>query len=242
MMTLLALLPFVAIAIVMMARYWRRRVVAEERARLALEIHDTLSPSFAGIGFQLQAIRNSIPPHSNGLERQVDLAIELTRRSHDEARRSIARLHPESLGGTGLLYALRTCAERMVHGGVTVETCGEEVTAMPAPVKEALFRIGQEAIANSIRHAGPTLVRIRLQNHRSSLYFSVEDDGAGFVEDGEGAGLGLRGMRLRAESISARLVIRSAPGSGTRVEVRAPLKSRFEIAHGGFYEHSHSDC
>ena len=89
---LLALLPFAALAIVMMARHWRRRIVAEERARLALEIHDTLSPSFAGIGFQLPAIRNSIPANAHGLEQQVDLAIELTRSSHEEARRSIARL------------------------------------------------------------------------------------------------------------------------------------------------------
>jgi signal transduction histidine kinase len=213
----------------LLAKHWRLRAITEERERLAHEIHDTLAQSFAGIGFQLQAIRNSIPRNAQILERQVERAMLMARASHEEARRSIANLHPEPLGRMGLLPALRECAERMVKSGkVTVETYGgDDGRLVPVHVKDTLFLIGQEAIANSIRHAGPETIRIRLHQQRTSLSLLVEDDGHGFIADGDHAGFGLLGMHKRAESISATLVIRSAPGSGTQVEVKAAIGSSF---------------
>jgi signal transduction histidine kinase len=213
----------------LLAKHWSLRAVADERERLAHEIHDTLAQSFAGIGFQLQAIRNSLPSDAQILERQVDRAMSMARTSHEEARRSIASLRPESLGHVGLLPALRECAERMVKSGnVTVETCGhEDGRAVPLHIKDTLFRIGQEAIANSIRHAEPGTIRIRLQRQRVSVCLSVEDDGHGFIADSDHSGFGLLGMHKRAESISATLLIKSAPGFGTRVEVRAVVGPRF---------------
>ena len=198
---------FLIYRLYLIAQDWRLRAVAEERARLAHDLHDTLAQSFAGIGFQLQAVRNSVPPNSTALERQVDLAMELARTSHEEVRRSIARLHPETPGPVGLLPALRTCAERMINDGrVKVETyCEDGMMTIPPRIKDTLIRIGQEAIANSIRHAGPSTIRIRVRHHRASICLSVEDDGAGFVADGERNGFGLVGMHRRAESISATL-------------------------------------
>jgi signal transduction histidine kinase len=215
----------------LLAKRWRLRAVVEERAHLAHEMHDTIAQSFAGIGFQLQAIRNSVPPNSSALERQVDLAMALTRSSHEEVRRSIASLRPETLSHIGVLPALRACAERMItDGSVKVETyCGDGAMTIPPRIKDTLIRIGQEAIANSIRHAGPSTIRIRVRHHRASICLSVEDDGVGFMTDGDCTGFGLVGMRNRAESISATLVVRSTPGSGTQVEVRAPLNTRFSI-------------
>ena len=148
--------------------------------------------------------------------------------AHGEARRSIAGLRPKSLGHTGLLSALRECAEGMVkNGNVTVETYGEEGgRTLPIRIKDSLYRIGQEAIANSIRHAAPGVIRVRLQRTPDALCLSVEDDGQGFIADSHYSGFGLLGMRKRAESISATLTVKSAPGSGTRVEVMSPLRTR----------------
>src|ERR1039458_296455 len=92
---------FLSLQLYILAKRWRMRAVVEERAHLAHEIHDTLAQGFAGIGYQLQAIRNSVPANSPVLARQVDLAIELTRNSHEEARRTIASLRPEALGPVG---------------------------------------------------------------------------------------------------------------------------------------------
>lgn len=224
-------LIFVLNHLYLQARHWRLRAVTEERERLAHEIHDTLAQSFAGIGFQLQAIRNGIPKNALLLERQVDQAILMARTSHEEARRSIASMRPESSSNTGLLPALRDCAERMVrNGGVKVEVYGEDGGRVASSrVKDTLFRIGQEAIANAIRHANPTTIRIRIQHQRATLCLSIEDDGAGFRADGDHAGFGLLGMRRRAESISATLTIKSTPGSGTRVEVRTTVGSPLRV-------------
>jgi signal transduction histidine kinase len=116
------------------------------------------------------------------------------------------------------------------NGKVKVETQGEEhVRDVPLHVKDTLFRIGQEAIANSVRHAVPRTIRITLQQQRATLCLSVEDDGGGFTTDSNHAGFGLLGMRRRAESISAALVIRSTPGSGTQVEVKAAVRPYFGI-------------
>lgn len=224
-------LIFILNHLYLQARHWRLRAVTEERERLAHEIHDTLAQSFAGIGFQLQAIRNSIPRNAQLLERQVDQAILMARTSHEEARRSIASMRPESSSNMGLLRALRDCAERMVpNGDVKVEIHGEDGgRVVSSRVKDTLFRIGQEAIANAIRHADPSTIRIRVQQQRATLCLSVEDDGAGFMADSDHAGFGLLGMRRRAESISATLSIKSTPGSGTRVEVRTAVGSRLRV-------------
>jgi signal transduction histidine kinase len=217
----------------LLAKHWRLRAVADERERLANEIHDTLAQSFAGIGFQLQAIRNSLPNGDELLKGQVDLAISMARSSHVEARRSIADLRPKSLGGVGLLPALCEFAERMVkNGNLTVEAYGEDGGRNAPPriqphIRDTLYLIGQEAIANSIRHASPDTIRIRLQRTREFIYLSVEDDGQGFMTDSHYTGFGILGMHKRAESISATLSVKSAPGSGTRVEVKAPIRSHF---------------
>jgi signal transduction histidine kinase len=225
-------LVFTSNHLYLLAKHWRLRAVAEERERLAHEIHDTLAQSFAGIGFQLQAIRNSIPGNDRLLRGQVDRAMLMARTSHEEARRSIANLRPKSLGSTGLLPALRECAEGMVrNGAVRVETHGEEEGRFAPPrIRDTLFRIGQEAIANAIRHANAAVIRICLRQQGPILCLSVEDDGGGFTADSEHAGFGLLGMRKRAESINATLTILSSPGSGTRVEVRAAAGSRLRSA------------
>lgn len=209
-------------------KHWRLRAILDERERLAHEMHDTIAQSFAGIGFQLQAIRNEIPSDALLLHQQLDLASELARRSHEEARRSIAMLRPESLESRGLLAVLESYASKMVAGGavsVAVSSIGN-ISAVPLRIKDTLFRIGQEAIANAIRHAGSSEIRIEMLCENGTVRLVVEDNGIGFIPGGQLAGFGLIGMRKRAESISALLRVRSVPGQGTRVEVAAPLPPR----------------
>jgi signal transduction histidine kinase len=207
---------------------WRLRAILEERSRLAHEMHDTLAQSFAGIGFQLQAISNGLPEGMAALQGQLDLARDLVRHSHEEARRSIATLRTESLESGDIAGALEACARRMVNGSavaVVAETMGD---ARPIPLrhKDTLFRIGQEAIANAVRHAGPARLAIRLAWRAESVLLEIEDDGMGFVPEGGLSGFGVRGMRRRAQSVSAAFYIDSRPGAGTRVRVEAPLPPR----------------
>lgn len=216
----------------LLAKHWRLRAVVEERSRLAHEIHDTLAQSFAGIAFQLQAIRNSMPAGCPRLEQQVLLACDLVRHSHEEARRSIASLRPESLEYLGLLTALQACAEKMAQRGdlKIITKCEGSPLALPLRTKDTLFRIGQEAIANVIRHAQAESIVIAICYERSLVRLRIEDDGVGFLPDQEPGGFGLVGMRKRAECISGDLKIISSLGAGAKIEASAPLPARLSLA------------
>jgi signal transduction histidine kinase len=207
---------------------WRLRAILEERGRLAHEMHDTLAQSFAGIGFQLQAISNRLPEGMPALHGQLDLARDLVRHSHEEARRSIATLRTESLESGDIVGALEACALRMVNGStvaVIAETIGD-ARPIPLRLKDTLFRIGQEAIANAVRHAGPARLAIHLAWSAESVLLQIEDDGSGFVPESSLTGFGIRGMRRRAQSVSAALYLDSRPGAGTVVRVEAPVPPR----------------
>jgi signal transduction histidine kinase len=207
---------------------WRLRAVLQERERLAHEMHDTLAQSFAGIGFQLQAIRNNLPTQDPALQQQLELASNLVRHSHEEARRSISMLRPQSLESEDLLSALDTHARLLVEGGslrVSSERSGE-IRPIPLRIADALFRVGLESIANTVRHAQATELRLHLNYGNNSATLQVEDNGTGFVPDNAPQGFGIRGMRRRTQSVSATFHVHSAPGQGTRIEVIAPLPPR----------------
>jgi signal transduction histidine kinase len=213
------------------AEHWRLRAVLEERRRLAHEIHDTLAQSFAGIGFQLEAIRNGIPKELPATHQQLDLARDLVRHSHEEARRSIATLRPDAIESGNLLTALDACARHLVEGGTVIveSTCAGDVRSMPLRNSDTLYRIGQEAIANAVRHAHPSRITVSVAYSRNVVRLIVADDGAGFLPGGDLRGFGVRGMRKRAASISATLQIISRPGAGSRVQVDAPLPPRIGL-------------
>jgi signal transduction histidine kinase len=203
------------------------RAMFEERERLAHEMHDTLAQSFAGIGFQLQAIRDEVG-NEEELREHLDLANDLVRASHEEARRSISALRSNALEEVGLLEALEKSALRMVNGGsMQVQTSSSGNPRMISPrVADAFFRIGQEAIANAVRHSGATELTISLLYEPTTVTLLIEDNGRGFPVGEDSASFGIRGMGKRAESIGAWLDIRSSPGDGTSVQLVTPASKR----------------
>jgi signal transduction histidine kinase len=206
------------------------RAVFEERERLAHEIHDTLAQSFAGIGYQLQAIHDEVGNETE-LREHLDLATDLVRTSHDEARRSISALRSETVQRLGLLQALDECAARIANGGpIEVQlrnVGGGDPGSIPPRVADALYRIGQEAIANAVRHADASKMVISLLHESTAWQLLIEDDGRGFPSGQDSANFGIRGMGKRAESIGAALDIRSSPGAGTSVQVTVPRVKHF---------------
>jgi signal transduction histidine kinase len=211
------------------AEKWRLHAVIDERERLANEMHDTLSQSFAGIGFQLRAIRNRLSRNSTALDppsllEDLKVASDLVKLSHDEARRNIATLRPEAIEATGLVSALEQTARRMVsRSPVIVDVSVEgEARTLPLKVLDSLFRIGQEAIANAVQHGQPSKIIIRVEYSRSFLALIIEDDGIGFVPRPDSGGFGISGMRRRAESVAGTLDIETFPGGGTRIRAQVP--------------------
>lgn len=202
----------------------RLRAVIEERERLAHEMHDTLAQSFAGLGFQLETLCEEAELGSS-MRTQLESTVDLVRFGHMEARRNIAALRPGNLEQMGLAKALEQAAQKIIQGGpiaVSVLVRGDP-KQIPLRIGDALFRIGQEAIANAVRHGRPRTIQLRLVYGRDSVKLTVRDDGDGFSPQGEGSGFGIRGMKRRADGIAASFRLHSSPGHGTSVAVRAML-------------------
>jgi signal transduction histidine kinase len=211
---------------------WRLKAVLDERERLAMEMHDTLAQSFTGIGFQLQAVRDEIRKDDT-TQRQLNVALDMVRMSHQEAKRSIASLRPTSLDDTELIDALEASARRLVNGGlVNISSSAHgDKRVIPLRAFDGLFRIGQEAISNAIRHAKPTRILISLFYEKNALRLVIEDDGSGFSTDGQYQGFGIRGIEKRVEGIGGNLQIISTPSNGTSVIVTVPLTPQKPYIH-----------
>jgi signal transduction histidine kinase len=206
----------------------REAGVADERGRLAAEIHDTIAQGLAGIITQLQVVTSTDDPELAA--QHLARASALARHSLGEARRSVQNLAPAALEHAALPEALkRTVAEWSERTGVrarftvtgTEEDLHDEVAA-------TLLRIAEEALANTARHAEATRAGVTLSFMGDELTLDVRDDGRGFdppaVPSRSGSGgFGLNGMRARAERIAGTVTVESEPGQGTAVSARVPL-------------------
>lgn len=223
---------------------WRMKGILNERERLALEMHDTLAQSFAGVGYQLQGIRNGMhnsPTNWAAINEQLDRACEMVRQTHEESSLNIAMLKPGSPEFGDLTIAFEKCASRIAAGGCVKVNIASEGPARPLQLRvtDTLFHIGTEAITNAIRHSQAEIVEVRMRYETNAVVLEVLDHGIGFTAEKQVQSHGIHGMEQRAASISAGLRIDSVPGEGTSVKVMVPLQSRNVITelarHGGQY-------
>jgi signal transduction histidine kinase len=143
-------------------------------------------------------------------------------------RALLLALRPESLRTEGLVAALGKLADALgARYQLQVRLEAEGEPDVPLEVNESLYRIAQEALNNIARHAGAGRVDVRLASAAEGLSLQVADDGAGFDTSQQFPGhLGLHTMRERAEKAGGTFAIRSAPGSGTRIQVKIPTPAR----------------
>ena len=142
-------------------------------------------------------------------------------------RALIFELRPDALAAEGLVAALdrQLRALRARHALEIVGNLGEEPDA-PLPVKEAIYRVAQEALHNIVKHARATRVEVTVRSDPSGLDLEIRDNGVGFDASASFPGhLGLRSMHERVEALSGAFSIATAPGSGTRLQARLPLRT-----------------
>jgi PAS domain S-box-containing protein len=197
----------------------------EERQRLARELHDSVSQVLYGIALTSSTaarVREREPSRLGGLLQDV---LTLAEGGLAEMRALIFELQPEALHQEGLVAALdkQAAAVQARHGIAVHTTLGPE-PAVPETVKEALYRIGQEALHNAAKHARAHAVQVTLAVEGEALALTVSDDGRGFDPTGSFPGhLGLRSMQERATAAGGTLHVESAPGQGTRVCAQVAL-------------------
>ncbi|NJD65499.1 MAG: GAF domain-containing protein [Chloroflexi bacterium] len=210
------------------ARLYQRASAAaalEERQRLARELHDSVSQALYGIALGARTARRRLgddgPPN---IVEPLDYVLSLAEAGLTEMRALIFELRPESIATEGLVAAIgRQVAATQARYGITVEAelCEEPDIAIEA--KEAVYRIAQESLHNTVKHARATRVQLSLTCGDAILRLRIVDNGQGFDPSGDFPGhLGLRSMRERAQGIRGAFEIESSPGEGTTVTLTVP--------------------
>jgi two-component sensor histidine kinase len=205
-------------------KHARYRAVAEERAGIARDIHDTLAQGFAGITLQLEAAQQMIGRDTEYAGQLLNGALQLIRHSRDESHLSIDILrslsHSDRLDVLIRHCVLQKCAASRTQ--IDVETEGDQ-PALSFNLVNNLFRVTQEALTNALQHAEAQRVVIRLNYRKHEVTLEIEDDGKGFSPDKapgpEQGHFGLTGIRERCAIIGATLELHSS-ASGTLLGVR----------------------
>jgi two-component system, NarL family, sensor histidine kinase DevS len=209
------------------ARDALRRIVEGqelERRRLARELHDETGQALTSILLGLRAVEES--GSSDEMREAASDLRELVVATLQDVRRLAVQLRPKALDDFGLAPALERLVQTFSEAtDIRVELepqLGSE--RLPAEVETTLYRIVQEALTNIVKHAEASNVSILLVRRESSATVVIEDDGKGFDPGAtRDEGLGLEGMRERAELHDGRLTIESKADAGTTLAVEVPL-------------------
>ena len=198
-----------------------RSAALAERNRLARELHDSVSQNLFGITLGLRTALGN-PKQA---EHAVKYSLDLSEIALAEMRALIFELRPESLREDGLLVAFRKqAAALMARNKIELKlTLDELEPPISMAAKEALYRIGLEALQNAIRHAVAQSIELKVSCTDHQVTVEIIDNGKGFDVQGSFPGhLGLRSMRERAEQCGGTLVIASELDKGTQVRVTLP--------------------
>jgi signal transduction histidine kinase len=200
------------------------------RRRLSRELRDEIGQTLAVLQIEVshaQALTNEGQPH---LRERLQRARELAEKTGQTVRNISLLLRPALLDDLGLIPALQWLLEDFQRrSGVSSEFSEEGVQdLLPDSVKTCVFRIVQEALHNSEKHAGASQVRVAVRQSPNQLRVDIEDNGRGLELNAKGmplrnAGLGILGMRERAAKVGGALGLGSSPGHGTQICLRIPL-------------------
>lgn len=206
----------------------------EEQTRIARELHDELGVGLTCLKVDLSRLhaimgelrgaraRKKMEDKIRSMVQQVDVTIA-------SVQRIVTELRPRILDDLGLVAAIEwQCQDFQQRTGIpcTCESSADDI-AMEPEQATSLFRICQEALTNTARHAKATAIQVRIKQSDNNLLLAIQDDGVGISCEKltESTSLGLLGMRERAASLGGQVSIAGSPGKGTTVTVRVPLSS-----------------
>jgi signal transduction histidine kinase len=198
---------------------------AEERNRLAREMHDTIGHRLTVAAVQLEGAQRLISSDPRRATQMVETVRSQVREALSDLRRTVTTLRTPLEVDVSLPHALT----RLVNGfeeatnlNVHLVLPGDLPT-LPDAHRSALYRAAQEALTNVQRHAQAQNVWLQLTCQPDSITLSVSDDGVGLPDEPGQSGLGLRGMRERAARLDGELTLASRPGGGTELTLHLPL-------------------
>jgi signal transduction histidine kinase len=209
----------------------RRLAVETERNRIARDIHDTVAQSLFGIVYSLDACISMLPLQASQVRHELIELHSLARSTHDEVRRSIFDLWPSPLTidlfmGDLTNYVSSCCRPRAFS--IVFNNSGD-FDSLPAGLRRTVYRMAQEALANSARHSGAKSARLCLHVSEDQVYLDISDEGSGFdtsfalARSLNREHFGLHGIQERARAMGGECEIVSQPEAGTRIMINLPI-------------------
>ncbi|MCT2594114.1 sensor histidine kinase [Streptomyces sp. N2-109] len=199
-----------------LAEAHQRQGAADERERLAREIHDTLAQGFASIIVLAESARSGLEADPAKSAQQLRSIEHTARENFAEARVLVGSAPRSGLAPGSVAATLRRTLDRFAEDtGLTVDADLPDVEC-DQQTRIALLRCTQESLANVRKHAHASTVGVILAQHPYGIELELTDDGRGFVVE-DSHGFGLDGMRKRLAELGGQLTVTSAPGDGTRV-------------------------
>jgi signal transduction histidine kinase len=196
--------------------------VSRERNRMALELHDTMAHTLTAVALQLEAVNTLLDRNPQAIWAKIEQTNKIVHEGLLETRRALHDLRAKPLDDLGLGLALRELASQSAtRGGIELRDSIDLTIQLPRPLEQAIYRIAEESITNTLRHANARCIQVALLAQQADLLLTIQDDGDGFTlpklaSDGH---YGLKGMQERAQMIGGQLTIQSTPGQGTVVRL-----------------------
>lgn len=198
--------------------------ITKERNRLSRELHDSVSQQLFAISMMTSAMNETVES-GTVLEKQLQLVEQMSIQAQSEMRALLLHLRPIQLEGKKLYIGIEELLNELSNKQhIEIRWHVEELTLLKG-VEDHLFRILQEAISNTLRHAKANLIEVRLRKIESFALLKVIDDGIGFDTNESKAGsYGLQTMRERVHEIGGIIKIISLSGKGTQIEIKVPIE------------------
>ncbi len=201
-----------------------QEMVKEERNRLARELHDSVSQQLFAASMLMSAINESGGSEETTERSQLRMVESMIQQSQLEMRALLLHLRPVHLKDKSLKEGVDNLLSELKQKVPFTVKWKVDDLELEKGIEDHLFRILQESVSNTLRHAKAQLLEVYIIQHERSLIMRVIDDGVGFLaEEAKAGSYGLENMRERAIEIGGTLKVISVPKQGTRIEVRVPL-------------------
>ncbi|MFD1989164.1 sensor histidine kinase [Paenibacillus nicotianae] len=208
-----------------LAEQARITAIIEERQRLARELHDAVSQQLFAISMTATAIGRTFDSNPARAKRQVELIEEMSSVAQSEMRALLLHLRPVYLEGKRLSQGLRELIrELQAKIPMEINLDMDDDLRLLKGVENHIFRIVQESLSNTLRHAKAERMEIRIVQKVDSVRVTLKDDGIGFeLNETKQASYGLSTMRERTNELGGTIQYITAPGKGTRIEIVIPI-------------------
>jgi two-component system, NarL family, sensor histidine kinase LiaS len=201
-----------------------QEIISQERNRLARELHDSVSQQLFAASMLMSAINETKGPSEEREAKQLKMVEEMIHQSQLEMRALLLHLRPVALKGKSLQEGIEELLIELRQKVTMNIKWKVEPFPLDKGVEDHLFRILQESVSNTLRHAKAEELEVLLIKRDDKVIMRVVDDGMGFnVEETKAGSYGLQNMHERAGEIGGTLKIVSVENKGTRLEVKVPI-------------------